>query len=430
MIMTTYQQTILVVDDMAENFKLLNHMLGQDYRMLYATNGRHGMDLAFTAKPDIILLDVMMPELDGYEVCARLKANPVTRSIPVIFVTAMKCAADEARGLDVGAIDYITRPFSPAIVRARVRNHLELKRHRDYLGNLSATDGLTGIPNRRHFEQILEREWRRAMRNHSGLSLIMMDIDFFKGFNDHYGHLSGDDCLRHVAQALAESTQRPFDLVARYGGDEFACVLPETEAAGAVSIADKLREQVHALHIPHARSLVADHVTLSLGVATLVPESVQLPSDLIEQADRHLFKAKQNGHNQLKSGMSPISPVSVERDKLQMAIFSRCLSGARWSAAEQPKFPLKQRTVDPLVSELLPRAMERLAGCAGELAEAGRLGCFVEASRLGHTIKGLAMTFGLAEAELLGGEIEGAVQVGDAGRIEKLAGRVRELTMT
>lgn len=426
--MTTYQQKILVVDDTAENFTLLNHMLGQDYRMLYATNGQHGLELAFSAKPDIILLDVMMPELDGYEVCARLKANPVTRSIPVIFVTAMKCATDEARGLDIGAIDYIIRPFSPAIVRARVRNHLELKRHRDFLENLSATDGLTGIPNRRHFEQILEREWRRAMRNQSCLSLIMMDIDFFKGFNDHYGHLSGDDCLRHVARTLAESAQRPFDLVARYGGDEFACVLPETEAAGAVSIADKLREQVYALHIPHARSLAADHVTLSLGVATLVPESVQLPADLIDRADRLLFKAKQNGRNQLKSGISTISPESVERNKLQMAIFSRCLSGARWSVAEQPKFSLKQRTADPLVSKLLPRALERLAGCAGELAEAGRLGCFVEAGWLGHTIKGLAMTFGLAEAEQLGGEIEGAVRVGDADRIEKLAGRVRELT--
>jgi hypothetical protein len=186
---------------------------------------------------------------------------------------------------------------------------------------------------------------------------------------------------------------------------------------------------VNALNIPHARSNVADHVTLSLGVATLVPETVQLPVDLIEQADRFMFKAKQNGRNQQNSGMSTISLGPAERNRLQTDIFSRCLSGARWSAAGQPKLPKKQRrTADPLVYELIPRALERLAGCAGELAKAGRRRCFVEAGRLGHTIKGLGMTFGLIEAELLGREIEGAVQIEDAGRIEKLAGKVRELT--
>jgi diguanylate cyclase (GGDEF)-like protein len=297
--METPKQTVLIVDDTPGNIKLLSAVLGHEQELLFATSSREALEIAWAQAPDLILLDVMMPEMDGYEVCARLKAEPRTRSTPVIFVTAMSGDEDEAKGLEVGAIDYIAKPFSPPIVRARVRNHLELKRYRDFLVNLSATDGLTGIPNRRQFDEFLEREWRRAVRNQTPLSLIMMDIDFFKGYNDHYGHLAGDDCLRQVAQALATGARRPADLVARYGGEEFVCVLPETEAGGALQVAHQLWDKVNGLHLPHARSAVADHITLSLGVATMTPGVNQLPAEIIEWADAQLYVAKHRGRNQV-----------------------------------------------------------------------------------------------------------------------------------
>jgi len=292
--------TILAVDDLAVNRMLLSQALGTEYQMMTATGGQEALEMAATRKPDLILLDIMMPDMDGYEICAQLKNNPVTRDIPVIFISSMNQESDEARGLGAGAIDYITKPFSPAIVRARVRNHLELKHYRDFLENLSSTDGLTGIPNRRNFDQFLDREWRSALRNLAPLSLIMMDVDYFKLYNDHYGHLVGDDCLRQVAQTLARTLLRPLDLVARYGGEEFACVLPDTEHEGAVGVAARLREKIEALNIPHVASPIADHITLSFGVATLIPQADQLPSFLIERADLLLFEAKQQGRNQVK----------------------------------------------------------------------------------------------------------------------------------
>ena len=208
---------------------------------------------------------------------------------------------DETKGLQIGAIDYLTKPISPPIVRVRVRNHLELKRYRDFLENLSATDGLTGISNRRRFDEIYEREWRQAMRSQSPLSLILMDIDFFKAFNDHYGHLAGDDCLRLIARTLTGCTRRPGDLVARYGGEEFVCMLPNTLANGAVLVATQIREKVNGLNILHAYSSVAYHVTLSMGVATRIPVAGQPAFDLIHCADELLYAAKGNGRNQIRS---------------------------------------------------------------------------------------------------------------------------------
>jgi diguanylate cyclase (GGDEF)-like protein len=299
--MATDKQTILIVDDLPENIRLLNLILGPAYQIFFATRGQEGLEVAMTQRPDLILLDVMLPDIDGFEVCTRLKADPLTRPLPVIFITALNKEAHEERGLEVGAIDYITKPFSPLIVRARVRNHLQLKRYQDILENLSTTDGLTGIPNRRQFDAFLEREWRRAIRNQTPLALIMMDIDNFKAYNDDYGHLAGDDCLRQIAQALAAGARRPADLVARYGGEEFASVLPDTEAAGAVCVASQLQANVTALKIPHARLAPTEHVTMSMGVAALEPGPGQASIDLIRQADARLYAAKQHGRNQIRS---------------------------------------------------------------------------------------------------------------------------------
>ena len=295
------RQTVLIVDDTPANIEMLSEALSDEYEVLFATSGQDALDIAAEQHPDLILLDVMMPEMDGYEVCARLKGDTTTRTIPVIFVTAMDHEEEETEGLNVGAIDYLTKPIRPAIVRARVRNHLELKRYRDNLECLSSTDGLTGIANRRRFDESLAREWQRARRSQTPLSLILMDVDLFKGYNDHYGHLAGDDCLRLLAREMAAWVRRPTDLVARYGGEEFACLLPDTDGEGAVSLGHKLLRQVDTLQIPHARSTVADHVTLSLGAATLIPVVGQPASDLIRSADECLYAAKRHGRNQIRS---------------------------------------------------------------------------------------------------------------------------------
>jgi diguanylate cyclase (GGDEF)-like protein len=296
------KQTILIVDDEPENIEILSELLGSECELFFALNGLEALEIAVDQAPDLILLDVLLtPEMDGYEVCSRLKKDPKTMAIPVIFITAMDREEDETRGLEAGAMDYITKPISPPIVRARVRNHLELKRYHDILENLSVTDGLTGIANRRRFDQFLEREWRRAIRSRSPLSLIFMDIDLFKTFNDHYGHLAGDDCLRKLAQGLNEVIQRPADLLARYGGEEFACVLPETDTQGAIAVADKIRQKIDNLNITFTSPISGDHITVSMGLATLIPLKAQSSADLIRLADELLYEAKKLGRNRVVS---------------------------------------------------------------------------------------------------------------------------------
>lgn len=297
--MATKKRTILVVDDTPANIGLLGQVLGAEYEILFATNGYDALNIALTEKVDLILLDVMMPGMDGFETCSRLKADPATSDIPVIFISALSQDLDETRGLDLGAIDYITKPIRPAILTARVRNHLELKRHRDILKELSFLDGLTGIPNRRRFDEALDMEWRRALRAGIPLSLIMMDIDFFKQFNDSYGHIAGDDCLRQVATAISKVSQRPGDLVARYGGEEFVALLPATDANGALFIAEKIQHVIKELAIPHASSAVSPAVTLSIGVVTSIPQLQNKATNLLEAADQNLYEAKRSGRNRI-----------------------------------------------------------------------------------------------------------------------------------
>jgi diguanylate cyclase (GGDEF)-like protein len=293
------KQTVLIVDDMASNIEILNGILGNDYNILFAINGSEALDIAYEQVPDLILLDVVMPDMDGYIVCSYLKAEEKTRDIPVIFVTSMDQEDDESRGLDAGGIDYVTKPLRPSIIKARVRNHLELKRYRDHLKTTSTLDALTTIPNRRQFDDILEKEWLRGKRNQTPLSLLLMDIDFFKAYNDKYGHPAGDDCLRRLARGLADVVLRPADLFARYGGEEFTLLLPDTDADGALSVANRVQETINQLNIPHTESTVADHVTFSIGVATLIPSEPLSSFDLVQCADELLYTAKRKGRNRV-----------------------------------------------------------------------------------------------------------------------------------
>jgi diguanylate cyclase (GGDEF)-like protein len=247
--------------------------------------------------PDVILLDAMMPDMDGYAVLQALRASAVTRDIPVIFVTALKTPEDETRALDAGAADFITKPVNASVVRARVRTQLTVKRQSDALRRLTLTDGLTGVANRRSFDETLANEWRRCARAQVPLAIVMVDIDEFKNYNDAYGHQAGDACLRQVAQAMLRSAGRPQDLVARYGGEEFAILLPQEDVRGAEGVARKLLDEVSLLSIPHARSKVAPWVSVSMGLAAIIPGDSVEPAQLIGRADELLYQAKQAGRN-------------------------------------------------------------------------------------------------------------------------------------
>ncbi|TMV18292.1 diguanylate cyclase [Paenibacillus thermoaerophilus] len=288
---------ILVVDDSKLNIRILKELLEDQYRLAVAYSGEEALDMAVVFQPDLILLDIVMPGMDGYELCGKLKQHPVTADTPVIFITALNRPEDEAKGLEFGAIDYISKPFNPAVVKARVKNHIELKRHRDFLKRISSIDGLTGLANRRRFDEYFEKELLRAVRNKQPISLMMLDVDHFKAYNDHYGHLAGDECLKAIAGALTRCLHRPGDLIARYGGEEFVCLLPETGALGAGHLAETMREAVWKLNMLHEYATNDRRVTISIGVLTLVPSSAVRLEELIWNADEMLYEAKRAGRN-------------------------------------------------------------------------------------------------------------------------------------
>lgn len=323
----TLRQRVLIIDDEPINIQVIRGALGGEYELFFATNGVDALKVAEEALPDLILLDIMMPEMDGYEVCRRLKENQTTARIPVIFITAKTSVEEETKGLEIGAIDYIAKPISPPIVKVRIRNHLELKRHADMLFALTEElaeknqllervareDTQTGLANRRHFNEIIEHEVRRAIRNNLPLSLVICDIDFFKLYNDHYGHVAGDDCLQSVGRLIHNTAQRGGDLPARYGGEEFAVILPGTDINGAQEVAHRIVTTIWNANIPHAHSSVAERVTMSAGAATMQPVKGADARDLISKADEQLYLAKKNGRNRVMPQMIPLSHSTVSK---------------------------------------------------------------------------------------------------------------------
>jgi len=291
---------ILIVDDSAVNLTLLGAVLSQEYEVRVATDGEQALGIIEAEDPpDLILLDVVMPGTDGFDVCRRIKANPGTKRCPVIFVTSLDEEANEELGFNLGAVDYITKPFSIPVVRARVRTHIALKQQADLLEQLSKFDALTQIANRRRFDEMLDQEWRRAVRERTPLSVLLVDIDHFKEYNDHYGHGAGDECLRRVASCLARSVARPTDLVARYGGEEFVVALPATAGEAARLIAERMCSGVRSLDIPHARSSCAPFLSISIGCATSDPSGDGSRQGLVEAADQMLYRSKASGRNRV-----------------------------------------------------------------------------------------------------------------------------------
>jgi diguanylate cyclase (GGDEF)-like protein len=291
--------TILAVDDSPENLDLIKNILEPHYTVKVAVHSELALQIATSQLPDLILLDIMLDDMDGYEICHQLKSSDKTRNIPVIFLTAKHSEEDEVHGFRIGGSDYITKPFSPSIVLARVRTQIQLKTKSDLLEKLASLDGLTEIPNRRAFDAALERQWNQSKRTGMPLSLLIADIDNFKQFNDYFGHPMGDECLKRVARALQNITHRPEDLVARLGGEEFSILLPNTDSTGALLRAEQYRETIENLKIRHTQSNPNTFVTISVGVATLQAHTFDNVASLLKAADDALYQAKHQGRNRI-----------------------------------------------------------------------------------------------------------------------------------
>lgn len=301
---TNRRPKILIADDQAINIRVLHELFADQCQIYMATSGTDAISICQREVPDLVLLDVVMEDINGHEVCRALKSDSLTCAIPVIFVTSQNLEIDEVSAFAAGAVDFITKPINPAIVRARVNTHLTLKLQGDLLRSNALLDGLTGIGNRRKFDEELQRNWRQASRDQTPLSLIMLDVDFFKRYNDRYGHQVGDACLKLIAKALFATARRPYDSVARYGGEEFACLLPNTDLRGAVSLAEKIMVQVANLQLEHLESEVGQFVTVSLGVASSLPRATLDVHDLVASADMHLYRAKNTGRRRISSELT------------------------------------------------------------------------------------------------------------------------------
>lgn len=313
LIIENYNEAIiLIVDDNPTNLLVLSQTLKEaGMKIRVSIDGENALEQVKEETPHLILLDVQMPGIDGFETCHRLKSDPNTHEIPIIFITANHGTENLVKGLSLGAVDYITKPFQKEEVLARVRVHLRLRfltqkvqeqaialhTANQQLEKLANLDGLTQVPNRRCFDEQLEREWKRLAISQSPLSLILCDIDYFKRYNDFYGHQAGDACLRQVAKAIEQSLRRSTDFVARYGGEEFVIILPDTDFERACKVAKRIQTNVKNLNISHAQSKVSSCITLSLGISTQVPNSQSKPTSLISAADKALYEAKRQGRN-------------------------------------------------------------------------------------------------------------------------------------
>jgi len=288
--------TILITDDEKTNLDILGSILSPMYNLLISRSGPRALELAKEHKPDLILLDVLMPEMSGFDVISQLKASEDTDKIPVIFITGLTDAANEEKGFFLGAVDYIVKPFNKSIVKARVNTHIKIIDQMRTIELIGLIDPLTKISNRRGFENRLKVEWGRAHREGTPISFLIMDIDKFKNYNDTYGHQQGDVALKTFAEAASKTLMRAVDFAARWGGEEFVILLPGTDVEGAAGIAERVRENVEATVI-YAEDGAETRITVSIGVNSIIPEDDSDVSDFISKADQALYKAKESGRN-------------------------------------------------------------------------------------------------------------------------------------
>jgi len=292
------KNNVLIIDDSDLNLTILTDILSPYYNIYTAKNGIDGIESAKNHQPDIIILDIILPGMDGYETITVIKNDVKIKKIPVIFITGLTDTKEEEKGLAMGGADYITKPFSPEIVKLRVGNQIRMLEYINEIERMSMNDVMTGLPNRRSFDERLSMEWKRALRIGHPISILVIDIDFFKKYNDTHGHLNGDIILREVAKAIKQTTNRPGDFTARWGGEEFIVLLPDTDSKGAAEIAEQIRK-----NIENTRVILNDgsvtRACVSVGVNTHVPNPVYSIDKFIHYADDALYSAKANGRNQI-----------------------------------------------------------------------------------------------------------------------------------
>ena len=316
---------ILVIEDSKSSLQLLcEHITRMGITPLPATTGAQGFEIFLSQHPDLILLDIVMPDINGYEVAQRIRQHEqVGDWTPIIFLSSLNKDKDVEKGISAGGDDYLLKPISEVVLGAKIRAMQRIIQMRQSLlvttrkldsanqelRRLTSLDGLTEVANRRHFDEVLAREWRRAMRQCDEVSVIMCDIDHFKRYNDTYGHQDGDEVLRQVACALRGSMDRGGDLLARYGGEEFVAVLPGTSRSGAAFVAGQMRQAIYELSIEHNGSPYGI-VTASFGVASAQAEQSVNPLDIVGAADRALYEAKRAGRNRVLVDKSPESLIN------------------------------------------------------------------------------------------------------------------------
>lgn len=304
---------LLVEDSPTLRYTMHSFIQRAGHETVLAASGEEALQLIERDPVDLVIMDVEMPGLDGFETTRLIREFFGQRWVPIIFITGMNDEASYQKGIEAGGDDYMIKPVSPIILQAKLRAferivemQAELQQLNQELQALSQRDGLTGLFNRRTYEEKVASQWAISSRARSSLAILMMDVDHFKDYNDHYGHQLGDDCLKAVAQALSNTLHRPADLLARYGGEEFIALLPDTDMRGAALVAETLRAEVESLDIPHARSSAADVVTISVGVAVTEYTTGITPTDLVREADEALYIAKAHGRNYVK--LKQISP--------------------------------------------------------------------------------------------------------------------------
>ena len=303
---------VLVVDDSPSMRAAVSHMLrGMNLQSVEADNGERAIALYMEERPSMVLLDVNMPGIDGYETARRIRAAEPGEWVPIIFLSANESDQDFTKAIESGGDDYLVKPVGRIVLAAKIRalQRLEQMRRKLFelsneltesnrrLEQLSQSDGLTGVANRRYFDSFLLQHVALAARQKTNLSLVLCDVDSFKAYNDHYGHLAGDECLRKVAAILSHCCNRSTDLVARYGGEEFALVLPDTHRTGAAQHVRTIRQALAEAAIEHTHSVVSPFVTVSIGITAFTPGKDVRPEDLIARADEALYRAKETGRN-------------------------------------------------------------------------------------------------------------------------------------
>jgi len=297
---TEQMSKICLVDDNMTSLTIARDMLKSSYKVYPSPSAAKFFELIENVTPDLILMDVDMPQMNGYEAVTLLKQDDRFKDIPVIFLTAKDDEESELKGFQLGAVDYITKPFHPAIIKARITTHLTIVEQRRIIEKISLTDTLTKIPNRRNFDKHMDSEWKRAVREDLSIGMIMIDADHFKKFNDNYGHQQGDVALQTLAHVISTSIRRGSDFAARWGGEEFTVLLPNTEADGVLRVAENIRKNVEKVIIPRVDDAsLGLNITISVGGVAEIPTSTSSMEDFIKKSDEALYKAKESGRNRV-----------------------------------------------------------------------------------------------------------------------------------